>query len=46
MMNTQTLTHSPLPQLHEIDFLAQEIEVEIRGMIGLDYMGQVLGMTP
>lgn len=45
-MNTQTLTHSPLPQLHEIDFLAQEIEVEIRGMIGLDYMGQVLGMTP
>lgn len=43
-MDTQPLTHSPLPQLHETEFL-EEIEVEIGEKIGLDHMGQVLGMT-
>lgn len=35
-----------LPQSHETEFLAQEIEVEIREKIGVDHMAQMLGITP
>lgn len=45
-VDARTLTHSPLPQPHETEFLAQEIKVEIREKIGVDHMAQMLGITP